>query len=290
MEDIESLLGSLSSLDQVELAEAIRVLYYFVKEHEGEEQIRPIEEALPNLCKYLLFEGPHLIMERMSSIFRRVPINRVSIQEIMSLHKQTPNGNLISVLYSVGVEKFTTEVQDFIINTLQDFPDEAIHVFCGNCHGTLTPGSLDALYTHLQHILDFQKDNHNISSKVKGILYILCHQTYGENYNQTIEMLLVIFPKLDKEYKLEAITYLSLFSKNMGFPIFKVTATDNDIDIKLETVKSLERIIALNPPKAQSSDRLKMSIELLIKLTSDENRLVADAAINALKNNHLPTS
>lgn len=93
-------------------------------------------------------------------------------------------------------------------------------------------------------------------------------------------MLLSIFSDLDKELKLEVIKYLSFFSKNNGYPIFQITANHNDADLRLETIKSIERVIEFMPP-----DRKNQLIELLKGMTSDDNQEVASQAINVLSKN-----
>lgn len=278
MKNIEVLLSSLPNLSEDELADALDQLCSFVKEYESEEEIKPVEKALPSLCKHLLYDGPHLNMHFMVSIFRRVHISHDTIRELISLYNKTPDGNLIGVLYSLDPGHFTEEVQDFVISTIDDFPQNVIHAFRGNCMEMLSKSSLEALYKLLVTNLNLEKSNHENSSTPKALLYIICHQTHDENYQRSIEMLLTIFPNLDKELKLEVIKYLSFFTKNNGYKIFQITANDDDVDLRLETIQSIDRLIKYAP-----EDRKSQLVELLKQMTRDDNQSVAIEAKNVLE-------
>lgn len=272
MKDIHTLLAEINDLQDAELEKALMDITDFVKEFEGEEEIKPVEEALPKLSQYLLYdEGPYIIMECMISIFRRVAISEETIREIRALYKKNPQGILISTLGNLNADQWQEDIENFVVSATDKFPLNVIHTLYDQSMGKLKPESLELLYDLFLKQDELIKEHKMNWHSLNLPLYTLCNQTQNENYELAIRLLEKVLPTLEKPVKIRIIQQLSYFN-NRGIPIFIITAKDEDPETRLETVNSLQRVKNKHP-KAK---------ELLIQLSSDDHPQVNLAAIKAL--------
>jgi len=259
--NIDSLLTELKGLTGAELEKSIIQLMSYVKEFEGESQIKPIEKALPILCKYLLYDdGPYIINSCMVSIFRRVNISKETIEEIINLYRSQPSEELIFVLGNLSSNEWNEEIEDFVVGAMDQFPIAVIGTLYAQSLGTLKPETLDLIYKVFLNRKDYEKKCKIETLPLEPILATICYQTRNGNYK-----------KAEKSLKIHVVKYLS-FSTNQGLSIFKLTTKEGDSEIRLETVKSLERSVHRNAE----------NLKLLQELKKDENPEVQNAAKKVL--------
>ncbi len=273
MKDIQKILAEIEGLADKDLEKALMQITDFVKEFEGEEKLKPVEKALPKLCKHLLYDGPYIIMECMLSIFRRVAISKEAVQEIMALYKKEPNGTLVGMLEHLPSDQWNASIENFVAGTADQFPEDVIRTFYRRSLGKLKPESLELLYKLFLKRKETTEESNFQSTTSMWLLSAICNQTHNENYSKAIGLLEKLFPELEKPQKIDVIQQLGYFS-NKGIPIFRYTATDKDPELRLETVKSLERVI----------DREPEALELLRQLCKDEHSEIQKAARKALEN------
>lgn len=276
MKDIHQLLSEIEDLEDKELEDAIDQLTDFVKEFEGEEKLYPVEKALPSLCKYLIYDGPYIIPECMYSIFRRVTISVETIEEIVSLYSKSPDEGLISVLSNLNSSQWDEEIEDFVCAAMNKFPASSIYTLYSQSLGKLKSETLDLLYD-LYLKREEIGQNHRLDKMSEAwLLWTICYQTHNENYEKATSLLKKLYPRLDSGFKKDIINVLSYF-KNKGITIFRMAAKERDPELRLEVVRSLERM----------SSKPEEDIELLYKLSKDKNSQVERAAnevIKSLKN------
>lgn len=231
MKEIEDILIQIQPAKEQKLESLLFRLCDIVKEYEGEEILRPIEDALPELATYLLYDEKYAVSGCMLSIFRRVTISSETIKVLIALHKKKINAEIIHALSQVERAMWNTDIELELVKGL-DIEETAYNAVSG-------------LYQKSDVILH-TKTVEKIASVAMSTDYLaaqlaittLCCLTKYTHRDIALKKLHNILEVSDSRIR-QKITKTLRWSTDQGLELLKITATDKDAMVRCATATSL---------------------------------------------------
>ncbi|NQZ11902.1 MAG: hypothetical protein HRT35_32525 [Algicola sp.] len=215
MTDIKQLLEQVKTSQDKALGESIYQLQRWVKQHEGESCLSSVANAMPWLADCLITGHQWNVDGCAISIFRRVTVNKETLERLIALNKEKIDWLLVEAMSKIEVELFSDAVEHewcraLLCNEAQDKAADALYLFKSHLKQPTTIIALGQVAL-------------TANSTVRDrALQVLCHATTTHSMNKlAMQQLLLIEAQANQAVRqtLKAIsnTMLSRLNKKILF-------------------------------------------------------------------------
>ena len=125
MNDISQLIDRALSASGADLEECMDSLCSFVKEHEGEQTLLPLEEKLHEFCKYLVDDNGN-VDGCTISVFRRVSKSQKVVDKLVTMANSQLDARLIEALSLCDSKMWNSQVEKYLRKGLSHQPTRFI--------------------------------------------------------------------------------------------------------------------------------------------------------------------
>ncbi|GEA12189.1 hypothetical protein [Alteromonas sp. KUL49] len=119
MSNIHTLIANTLDASPEARGPLIYKLQRFVKQHEGDKVLAPLESELHKFCEFIIDERDN-VNGCAISMFRRIPINQRAVEQLITVSERTLNSDLIEIFGYIDNKYWRQNIENYVTKGLSN--------------------------------------------------------------------------------------------------------------------------------------------------------------------------